>query len=334
MKLNVISKTKDINYPIIIERDSLNKVNEYFNLDNKKVLIITDDGVPKKYLEVLERKINNAYTYVIKQGEASKNFDNYKNILEFMVKNKFTRTDVIIALGGGVVGDLSGFVSGSYMRGISFYNIPTTLLSQVDSSIGGKCAIDFLGVKNNIGCFNSPKCVLIDPNTLDTLDIRQKNAGLAEVIKMALTSNKELFEYILNNDAYSNIEYVIKEALEIKKHVVEVDPFEENLRKVLNFGHTIGHAIESLSNGSLLHGECVALGMTYMIDESIKNTLIEALSKYNLPTKTTIDTGKMIDLIKVDKKASGDMVSIVYVKNIGSFEFKKIKIDQLKEYLK
>ncbi len=334
MKLNVISKTKDINYPIIIERNALDKVNEYFSLDNKKVLIITDDGVPKKYLETLENKIDNSYTYVIKQGEASKNFDNYKAILEFMVKNKFTRTDVVIALGGGVVGDLSGFVSGSYMRGITFYNIPTTLLSQVDSSIGGKCAIDFLGVKNNIGCFNSPSCVLIDPNTLDTLDDRQKNAGIAEVIKMALTSNKELFEYILNNDAYSNIDYVIKEALEIKKHVVEVDPFEENLRKVLNFGHTIGHAIESLSNGSLLHGECVALGMTYMIDESIKNALLEALSKYNLPTNTNIDIEKIIDLIKVDKKASGDMVSIVYVNKIGSFEFRKIKIDELKEYLK
>ena len=334
MKLNVISKTKDINYPIIIERNALDKVNEYFSLDNKKVLIITDDGVPKKYLETLENKIDNSYTYVIKQGEASKNFDNYKAILEFMVKNKFTRTDVVIALGGGVVGDLSGFVSGSYMRGITFYNIPTTLLSQVDSSIGGKCAIDFLGVKNNIGCFNSPSCVLIDPNTLDTLDDRQKNAGIAEVIKMALTFNKELFDYILNNDAYSNIDYVIKEALEIKKHVVEVDPFEENIRKVLNFGHTIGHAIESLSNGSLLHGECVALGMTYMIDESIKSALIEALSKYNLPTNTNIDIEKIIDLIKVDKKASGDMVSIVYVNKIGSFEFRKIKIDELKEYLK
>ncbi len=334
MKLNVISKTKDINYPIIIERNALNKVNEYFNLDNKKVLIVTDDGVPKKYLETLEDKIDNTYTYVIKQGEASKNFDNYKDILEFMVKNKFTRTDCVIALGGGVVGDLSGFVSGSYMRGITFYNIPTTLLSQVDSSIGGKCAIDFLGVKNNIGCFNSPACVLIDPTTLDTLSDRQKSAGLAEVIKMALTSNKDLFEYILNNDAFSNIDYVIKEALEIKKYVVENDPFEENLRKVLNFGHTIGHAIESLSNGNLLHGECVALGMTYMIDESIKNVLIEALSKYNLPTNTNIDIEKIIDLIKVDKKASGNMVSIVYVKEIGSFEFRKIKIDELKEYLK
>ena len=334
MKLNVISKTKDINYPIIIEKDALNKVNEYFDLKNKKVLIITDDGVPKKYLETLESNIDNTYTYVIKQGEASKHFDNYKNILEFMVKNKFTRTDVVVALGGGVVGDLSGFVSGSYMRGISFYNIPTTLLSQVDSSIGGKCAIDFLGVKNNIGCFNSPKGVLIDPTTLDTLSDRQKSAGLAEVIKMALTSNKDLFEYILNNDAFSNIEYVIKEALEIKKHVVEVDPFEENLRKVLNFGHTIGHAIESLSNGSLLHGECVSLGMMYMIDESIKNVLVEVLSKYNLPIKTNIDIDKIIDLIKVDKKASGDMVSIVYVKTPGSFEFRKIKIDELKEYLK
>ena len=332
MVLNVCSKVNDINYPIIIERGCLNKINEHLNLDNKKVLIVTDDGVPTKYLDTLKKQINNPYVYVIKQGEGSKNFDNYKAILEFMVNNKFTRTDCVIALGGGVVGDLSGFVSGSYMRGITFYNIPTTLLSQVDSSIGGKCAIDFLGVKNNIGCFNSPKCVLIDPNTLDTLDRRQFNAGMAEVIKMSLTSNKELFDYI--NSDNTNIEHIISEALKIKKYVVETDPFEANLRKVLNFGHTIGHAIESINEPNLLHGEAVALGMTYLVSDEVKPSLIKVLNKYNLPTEIKIDIDQVINLIKVDKKASGNMVSIVYVEKIGSFEFKKIEVEELRTYLK
>ena len=333
MTLNVLSRNKEIEYPIIIERDCLNRVTNYLDLKGKKVLIITDNGVPTIYLDALKKQIVNAYTYVIKQGEASKNFDNYKDILEYMVENKFTRTDCIIALGGGVVGDLSGFVAGSYMRGITFYNIPTTLLSQVDSSIGGKCAIDFLGVKNNVGCFNSPKAVLIDPNTLKTLDKRQYNAGMAEVIKMAATSNKQLFD-LLKDTKSENIEEIIREALLIKKQVVEADPFEENLRKVLNFGHTIGHAIESINEGKLLHGECVALGMTYMVSEEIKNDLLYVLNKYNLPTQIDLDVDKVIDLIKVDKKASGDMVSIVYVEKIGSFEFKKIKVEDLKEYLK
>ena len=333
MMLNVLSRNKEIEYPIIIERDCLNRINNYLDLKDKKVLIITDNGVPTIYLDALTKQISNAYTYVIKQGEASKNFDNYKDILEYMVNNKFTRTDCVIALGGGVVGDLSGFVAGSYMRGITFYNIPTTLLSQVDSSIGGKCAIDFLGFKNNVGCFNSPKAVLIDPNTLKTLDKRQFNAGMAEVIKMAATSNKNLFS-LLRDTKSENIEQIITEALLIKKQVVEADPFEENLRKVLNFGHTIGHAIESINEGKLLHGECVALGMTYMVSKEAKEALLYVLNKYNLPTKIDLDVDKVIDLIKVDKKASGDMVSIVYVEKIGSFEFKKIKVEELKEYLK
>lgn len=334
MVLNVNAKTIDINYPIVIEKGVLNKVNEHLNLKNKKVLIITDDGVPKCYLDTLISQIDNYYTYTIKQGESSKNFDNYKAILEFMVNNKFTRTDCVIALGGGVVGDLSGFVSGSYMRGITFYNIPTTLLSQVDSSIGGKCAIDFLGVKNNIGCFNSPKCVLIDSDTLKTLDKRQYNAGMAEVIKMSFTLNKNLFELINCYNASDDIERIISEALLIKKYVVENDPFERDLRKVLNFGHTIGHAIESLNEGVLLHGECVALGMTYMVSSDVKDELISSLKKYDLPVEIDIDKDKIVELIKSDKKASGNKITIVYVSKIGSFEFKEIEVDSLKEYLK
>ena len=275
MVIDVKSKTNDIEYPIIIERDSIKKLNNYFDLD-RKVLIITDDGIPRNLVHTISKQISDVYIFTIEQGEGSKNFTNYENILEFMVEKKFTRTDCIIAVGGGVVGDLSGFIANSYMRGIDFYNIPTTLLSEVDSSIGGKCAIDFLNIKNNIGCFKFPKAVLIDSNTLETLDARQFNAGLAEVIKMAATFNKDLFNY-LKNTKEVDIDYVISEALKLKADVVEKDPFEKDLRKVLNFGHTIGHAIESLNEGALLHGECVAIGMTYMVDSSIKDELLQVI---------------------------------------------------------
>lgn len=332
MTIDVISKVNDINYPIIIEKDSINDVSKYFNL-KRKVLIITDSGVPSIYSNIVKEQCMEPFIYVILKGEASKNFDNYIKILEFMVNNKFTRTDAIVAVGGGVVGDLSGFVASSYMRGIDFYNIPTTLLSQVDSSIGGKCAIDFLGIKNNIGAFKNPNGVLIDSNTLKTLEKREFNAGMAEVIKMSATSNKELFNYLKDNSNL-DLDYVIKEALKIKKNVVEADPFEQNLRKVLNFGHTIGHAIESLSEGNLLHGECVALGMMYMVDKSIKKELEEVLKKFNLPTSINVNDDEIINLVRLDKKSSGTKVSIVYVKEIGSFEFRKIEINELKDYLK
>lgn len=335
MIIDINVKNKDINYPIIVLRNSLEKVNNYFNLD-RKVLIVTDNGIPLDYINTVKEKCKEVFVYTIKQGEESKNFDNYKLILEFMVKNYFTRTDCIIAIGGGVVGDLSGFVANSYMRGIDFYNIPTTLLSQVDSSIGGKCAIDFLGVKNNIGAFKSPNAVLIDPNVLKTLDSRQVSAGMAEVIKMSITSNKELFNFIeQSKDLESDLEYIITEALKIKAYVVSEDPYELDLRKVLNFGHTIGHAIESLSKGDLLHGECVSIGMTYMVSDDIKDEVKFALRKYNLPVMIlNLDKEKIIDLIKVDKKASGSKITIVYVDKIGSFEFKKIEIEELNNYLK
>lgn len=332
MTIDVISKVNDINYPIIIEKDSIEYASKYFNL-KRKVLIITDSGVPSKYSNIVKEQCEEAYIYVILKGEASKCFDNYKKILEFMVNNKFTRTDCIIAVGGGVVGDLSGFVASSYMRGIDFYNIPTTLLSQVDSSIGGKCAIDFLNVKNNIGAFKNPNGVLIDSNTLKTLGTREFNAGMAEIIKMSATSNKDLFNY-LKETKEIDLDYVIKEALMIKKNVVETDPFEQNLRKVLNFGHTIGHAIESLSEGNLLHGECVALGMTYMVSDSIKKELIEVLNKFNLPTSIGLNNNEVLNLVKLDKKSSGNKITIVFVNEFGSFEFRKIEINELNDYLK
>lgn len=321
-------------YDIILERGALSRVDELLNL-NRKALIVTDSGVPAEYAKAVADKCKDPYIVTIEQGEASKCLDNYAMLLGEMVKASFTRTDCVVAVGGGVVGDLAGFVASSYMRGVDFYNIPTTLLSQVDSSIGGKVAIDFLGVKNIVGAFYQPKRVVIDSNTLATLDKRQISAGMAEAIKMSLNFDKALFELIEKSESLGNdIDEIIEKSLKIKRDVVEKDAKEQGLRRVLNFGHTIGHAIESDNNlGALLHGECVSLGMLPMSAKSVRERLLPVLKKYNLPTEIKADADKLIDFITHDKKASGDDVTVVFCEEIGTFEMKKIKVSDVKKYI-
>ena len=247
-------------YDIIVERGVLSKANKQLNL-NRRVLVVTDSGVPEEYAKSLASQCKDGIIYTVPMGEASKSLDIFGKVLGTMLDNGFSRKDCVVAVGGGVVGDLAGFAASAYMRGIDFYNIPTTLLSQIDSSIGGKTAINFGGVKNIVGAFYQPKKVLIDPDLLATLPERQISNGLAEAIKMALTSDKELFNIFENKDIDENIDEIIIRSLNIKKSVVEQDEKESGLRKILNFGHTIGHGIESSEEMSeLYHGECVALG--------------------------------------------------------------------------
>lgn len=322
-------------YDVIIEKGALNKVGKYFDL-NRKVLIVTDSGVPNNYVDTIKKACREAYVYSFKQGERSKNIKVFSAILSSLVDHEFTRTDCVVACGGGVVGDISGFAASAYMRGIDFYNVPTTLLSQIDSSIGGKFAIDFEKLKNIVGAFYQPKAVLIDPNTLDTLSDRLIHAGLVEGIKMGATSNKELFELIKNSkNLKDDIENIIVESLKIKRSVVMSDPNEQGIRKVLNFGHTIGHAIEAVENGKLYHGECVAIGMMYMASDSVKQELEEIFNKYNININYDIEKKKkkILELIKHDKKMDRDKITIVYVDIIGSYEFRKISLDELEKYL-
>jgi len=327
-------KTSLGSYDIVLERGALDKVDKLLNLD-RKVLVVTDSGVPKGYSQKVLEKASEGFLLTIPEGEGSKNIENLQEILKSLVLNGFTRTDCVVAVGGGVVGDMAGFAASVYMRGIDFYNIPTTVLSQVDSSIGGKVAIDFNGVKNIIGAFYQPKRVIIDPNTLKTLDKRQVNNGLCEAIKMAATSDKELFELIEGcKELDTDIDRIIEKALLIKKNVVEIDPKEKGLRKILNFGHTIGHAIESDNNlGQLLHGECVSLGMLPMCSENVRARLEKLLIKYNLPTKIESDTDSLISYIGHDKKASGKKITVIYVSELGSYEMREIEIEQIKEYI-
>ena len=332
MIINV--KTESGSYDITLKRNALKEVETILNIKGK-ALIVTDSGVPEDYVKTVASQIENSVIYTFPQGEQSKNFETYSALLKTLAENNFDRKDCVIAVGGGVTGDMAGFTAATYMRGIKFYNIPTTLLSQVDSSIGGKTAIDFLGYKNLVGAFYQPSAVIIDPEVLKTLPERQFNNGLCESIKMAATSDSELFKLLEENDAEEIIDTVIEKSLLIKKQVVEEDEKETGLRKVLNFGHTIGHAIETVTGlNELYHGECVALGMMFMASGEAKERIKNLLSKNNLPTETNFNVEAVYEALHHDKKSAGTGVNVVTVKNIGEFEFKFLEYNEIYKILK
>ncbi len=329
--MNIHLDLKENGYDIIVERGVLATASEHLNL-NRRVLVVTDTGVPAAYAKTLAQQCKAPVICTVEQGEASKSIETFSKLLKVMLENGFSRKDCVVAVGGGVVGDLSGFAASAYMRGVDFYNIPTTLLSQIDSSIGGKTAINFGGIKNIVGAFYQPKKVLIDPELLKTLPDRQISNGLAEAVKMALTSDKELFEIFESKDIAENIDEIIIRSLNVKKSVVEQDERESGLRKILNFGHTIGHGIESSGNlQQLYHGECVALGLIPMCCEKIRPRVIDVLKKcklYNLPD---FDWNKISEVMLHDKKADGASVAVTVVNEIGSFEIKTLSCNQVIE---
>lgn len=307
-------------YDIVVARGILAKAGEHLNL-NRRVLVVTDSVVPAEYGKSLAAQCKEAVICTVETGEGSKSLETFGKLLQTMLENGFSRKDCVAAVGGGVVGDLSGFAASAYMRGIDFYNIPTTLLSQIDSSIGGKTAINFGGVKNIVGAFYQPKKVLIDPELLKTLPRRQIANGLAEAIKMALTSDKSLFELFENEDIESNLETIIIRSLNIKKAVVEQDEKEAGLRKILNFGHTVGHGIES-SQKDLYHGECVALGMLPMCGAALRPRVLAVLKKCGLYRQPDYDWDKITEAAFHDKKADGSQVTVTLVEEPGSFEMR------------
>ena len=316
-------------YDITVRRGILKDACKYLNL-NRRVLIVTDSGVPDEYAKTLLGQCRSGIIHTVKMGESSKSLDGFAALLGNMLENGFSRRDCVVAVGGGVVGDLAGFAASAYMRGIDFYNIPTTLLSQIDSSIGGKTAINFGGVKNPVGAFYQPKGVLIDPELLETLPDRQISNGLAEAVKMSLTSDEELFAIFENESLQNSIDEIIVRSLNIKKQVVEKDEKESGLRKILNFGHTIGHGIESsAAEGEIYHGECVALGIIPMCDEAIRPRVIEVLKKCNLLRHVKYDWDKIADAAFHDKKADGGSVSVTVVSEVGVFEMKEMNSTEL-----
>ena len=311
-------------YDIVLERGCLQKAGEQLNLD-RKVFILTDEGVPAQYAQTVADQCKEPHIHTVPQGEGSKSFAVLEELLTKMMELGFTRGDCVCSVGGGVVGDLGGFTAACYMRGIDFYNIPTTILSQVDSSIGGKTAINLAGVKNIVGAFWQPKKVLIDPDTLDTLSDRQKSSGLAEAVKAGLIADPELFamfEAYAEHRAPLDLEKIIAASLMVKKNVVEQDEREGGVRKILNFGHTIGHGIESVTG--LLHGECVAMGMIPMCSPAVRSRLIPVLGALRLPARVHADPNEVYKAMLHDKKMGDGYVSIVSVDTVGNYNIQKI----------
>jgi 3-dehydroquinate synthase len=331
MKIPVLLPGKE--YDIIIEKGALSHIQDYID-PTREIVIISDDFIPKKYVDAIAPLLGNPLVLFVPQGEASKSMEMANLLIEKLLANGITRHALLIALGGGVIGDLVGFVASIYMRGVDYIQIPTTLLSQIDSSVGGKVGVNASTMKNAVGSFKQPKLVVIDSTVLETLDPRQLNSGIAEMIKYGLIASKSLFEALLKEDILVDIDPYIYECVSIKKDVVLMDEFDTGKRQILNYGHTIGHALEQASNYSLLHGEAVALGMVHMAkDKPFYETLVKTLTKYNLPTSYEYNKDQLFQLIKTDKKASKTNLNIILVDEVGNGYIKPIEISQIHSYM-
>lgn len=321
-------------YDIVIERGVLAEAGKQLDL-KRRCLVVTDDGVPAEYAATVAAACETATVVTLPCGEASKSLANFELLCRAMLEAELSRSDCVVAVGGGVVGDLAGFAAACYMRGIDFYNIPTTLLSQVDSSVGGKTAVDFCGVKNIIGAFHQPKKVLIDPNVLSTLHPRHVAAGLAEALKMGMTSDRTLYELFRRGKAREQIDKVIELALRIKISVVEQDEREGGLRRILNFGHTLGHGIEALQGeDGYYHGECVALGMIPMCGDGIRAELVEILDSLGLPTRLNVDLEEALAFADHDKKCENGGVLVIRVDTVGEYIIEKLPLPLWKQMIR
>ena len=316
----------DKSYDITVGFGILSDAGKLFDL-KRRVAIITDDNIPIQYINAIKCAATEAKVITFKAGEESKNLSTYADICKELVTFGLQRQDAIVAVGGGVCTDIAGFCAATYMRGIDFYSVPTTTLAAADASVGGKTALDLLGKKNIIGAFLQPKGVLIDIDTFKTLDERQFRSGLVEIIKMAATSDASLFSDIENGLLEKDLLSAITRGLIIKKTVVEADERESGLRRILNFGHTLGHGIEAL--GGLTHGECVSLGMLPMCSSEVKERLVKLLSSVGLPTGAHIDLEKALEFARSDKKASGDEIFAIFVDTVGEGRIEKIKFSDL-----
>ena len=321
----------------------------------RKIAIITDSNVKELYakdlLNHIEKISSKTIVYAIPAGEENKNLSEIEKIYEVLIENHFDRHDLIVALGGGVVGDMAGYCAASYLRGIAFVQVPTTLLAQTDSSIGGKTGVDFNGYKNMIGAFYMPRLVYMNISVLDTLPGDQFASGFAEVMKHGLIKDSDFYIWLIDN-MYEIMERdhdtlldMIKKSCSIKKAVVEKDPTEKGDRALLNFGHTVGHAIEKYKNFELAHGECVALGAVASAFISWKRQMLSMEEYYEirdmfvpfgLPISVTdIDADEIINLMHSDKKSDGNSIKFVLLKKLGkAVTDSTVTDDEVREALK
>lgn len=333
-------------YEVLIGSGLLQKAGEAVKkvISPCKAAIVTDSTVVHLYEETVRKSLTEAgfsvCTFVFPAGEASKNIHTLSHLLEFLAKEEMTRTDLIVALGGGVTGDLVGFGAAVYLRGISFVQIPTTFLAAIDSSVGGKTAVDLEAGKNLAGAFYQPKLVLCDTDVLQTLPEVVFADGIAEALKYGVLGDAALFEKIAGGDFRQDLEEIIETCVSMKRDVVEEDEFDTGKRQLLNLGHTFGHAIEQKSHFQMTHGHAVAIGMHLIAkaaeDKGIaeKGTaaaIAKALEQNQLPKETTFSPAEVAEGTLRDKKRRGGTISFVFPKKIGDCEIVKIPVEEVEE---
>lgn len=335
-------------YDVIIGSGVLNllgsKITELGKI--QKVMLVSDDTVFGLYGDKISSIIKNEgfdlSCYVFAHGEKSKNLTTYGELLEKMSEFHMTRSDIVVALGGGVVGDLSGFAAATYQRGIRFVQIPTTLLAAVDASVGGKTAVDLNSGKNQVGCFHQPSLVLCDIDTLKTLPIEEYKCGCAEVIKYAMIGSKDFYDELLSKPIVEQYEHVISVCVDMKRQYVLDDEFDNGSRMMLNFGHTFGHAVEQCSGYSVLHGLAVSIGMVIITKSAEKRNickegtcekLLQLLNKYDMPTQTQFTSSELVKPAMIDKKASGKKVNLIVPKEVGECVIMKVDSFELESWI-
>lgn len=336
-------------YEIIIEKGIINNCGELIKKASKafKVAIISDTNVfplyGQKVIDSCKSAGFDTCFFTFEAGEKSKKLSTISNMYDFLAENHLTRNDLIIALGGGVTGDMAGFAAATYLRGIDFVQIPTSLLAQVDSSVGGKTGVDISAGKNLVGAFWQPILVLIDSQTLSTLPQYYFEDGMAEVIKYGCIKDQTLFEKLKNENAKDNIEDIIFNCVSIKRDVVSRDEHEAGERALLNFGHTMGHALEKINNfDGLSHGQGVAIGMVMITKASEKAGLTKSgtaqkvenlCKKYNLPTYSSIEKNQIAKAAASDKKARGSSITLVLISEIGGGFLKKYLLSDFESFI-
>lgn len=333
-------------YDVIIERGSILKCGEYIAeiTKSRKAAIITDDIVDEFYGDMVESSLKeNGFkhtTFVFKNGEASKNITTLSDIYNFLCESNITRNDIIIALGGGVVGDITGFAAATFLRGVEFVQIPTTLLAQIDSSVGGKTAIDIPGGKNLVGAFNQPSLVICDSNSLHTLSEEILADGMAEAIKYGMIRDEKLFELISQhniNDIHEVMDEIVYTCIDIKRMVVENDEFDRGERMILNFGHTIGHAIEGWHNYTdYTHGKGVAAGMCIITRKAapqLSERLENCVRGYNLPIDTEAPMRELLPYCSKDKKRESNNINYIVCSEIGKAEIIRTTVTEFERLM-
>ena len=345
--MKIIKVKASTEYDVIIDRGILSRAGELSLpiCGACSACIVTDDTVDALYSEILEESLTikgfRTVKFVIPHGEASKNTSSLIALLEFLAENRLTRSDCIFALGGGVVGDLAGFAAAVYLRGIKFIQIPTTLLAAVDSSVGGKTAVDLVAGKNLAGAFHQPSLVICDYATLDTLSPEIFADRCAEVIKYGVINDRPLFE-LLKGGFHENIEQIIASCVANKSRIVEKDEFDTGARQLLNLGHTVGHAIEARSSFAISHGSAVAIGMAIVTRAAVamgicpESDLLELtalLQSAALPTECDYSAEELTSAALGDKKRLGNKISLVIPYAIGDSRLLKIGVDELESFI-